>query len=206
MKAPDRRNAVIARLVHRTSGRIVCLCTSHLMTTSRDSSKTNKFPGEVRAGEIAAIRLLVEQSIAKNDGDDDAIVWVGDMNTDASIGETLFTGKILSTSSSKTSNKEDFVTFETGFDSATKRFCWGNSNYHLSDAFADLHQWGDGVGEGKHCTSRNANRIEWIDYIFHDTDRLKVVDKSELRTPSKMLPDESNPSDHLPVIATFEFK
>ena len=56
MALSDRRNAALVRLTHRASGAIVWVCAAHLMTTSRDGARTNRYPGEVRAGEFVALR------------------------------------------------------------------------------------------------------------------------------------------------------
>lgn len=193
MKAADRRNGVICRLRHKSTGRIVSLCTAHLMTTSRDSAKTNKFPGEVRSGELAALRSLVESQVQA----DDALVLVGDFNTDAKDAKNLFSGQIEASDSAK------LCEFETGFDISTEIFEW--DTHRLKDAFAAIHRWGEGVGEDKYCTSRNANRVEWIDYIYYDCNQLETLRLSDCQTPSSLIPDERNPSDHVPLIAKFRF-
>ena len=198
MKAADRRNGVLCRLKHKGSGRTVALCTAHLMTTSRDSAKTNKFPGEVRAGELVQLRELVEAHVEP----DDALVFVGDFNTDAMVANEIFAGNILSNCVGDGGNPE-LCRFETGFEVESRSFVW--NSHILQDAFEDIHQWGQGVGEGKYCTSRNANRIEWIDYLFYDKDRLHPLFLSDCQTPSNMIPDETHPSDHLPLFSKFRF-
>ena len=47
------------------------------MTQSRDGTKTNRYPGEVRAGELAAVR----EAVATWAGGGDALVLTGDFNT-----------------------------------------------------------------------------------------------------------------------------
>ena len=194
MKASDRRNGGLCRLRHKQSGRKVAFCTAHLMTKSRDGPKTNKFPGEVRACELAALKGLVESNAQA----DEAVVLTGDFNTDAKEALAVFAGKFESLSHPGTSCE-----FETGFDRSTKTFKWGS--HVLEDAFVQSHQWGNGVGEGKHCTSRNANRIEWIDYIFHDGKQLYPMELTKCATPPALIPDEQHPSDHLPLTAKFRF-
>ncbi|CAJ1944451.1 unnamed protein product [Cylindrotheca closterium] len=191
MKAADRRNGALCRLRHKRSGRKVALCTAHLMTKSRDGLKTNKFPGEVRACELAALKRLVESTTQ----DDEIVVLAGDFNTDAKEALGVFAGKF------KSSDSEEGCEFQTGFDVKSKTFRWGP--HVLQDAFAETHQWGDGVGAETHCTSRNANRIEWIDYIFHDGVQLETLELSKCVTPPALIPDEQNPSDHLPLNAKF---
>lgn len=200
MKASDRRNAGLVRLLHKPTGRPLTVCTSHLMTISRDSSKTNRYPGEVRAGEAMEIIQMISEKARPSD----AIILMGDFNTDARVFKNIFGGKIPKLVEFDDDGTPGTIKFDTGFDSEKKSFSLENSHL-LIDAFADIHQWGDGVGEGKHCTSRNAERIEWIDYIFHDKN-LRTVDRSDCRTPRGSLPDIENPSDHLPLGVTFEFR
>jgi len=194
MKPSDRRNGAVCRLKHKQSGRKFALCTAHLMTKSRDGIKTNRFPGEVRACELAALKRLVESTVQA----DEAVVLTGDFNTDAKEALEVFAASFRSSDSG-----EPPCEFETGFDTDSKKFRW--DSHVLHDSFAGVHQWGKGVGEEKHCTSRNANRIEWIDYIFHDDKQLEPVKLEECNTPSALIPDEQNPSDHLPLTAKFRF-
>eukprot|EP00980_Cylindrotheca_fusiformis_P001633 scaffold368_cov125-Cylindrotheca_fusiformis.AAC.11 len=193
MKAADRRNGAICRLRHKESGNIVSLCTAHLMTTSRDGAKTNKFPGEVRASELVALRNLVES----NAKEDDAVILVGDLNTDAKDAKYIFSGQL------QAHDSETNLEFHTGFHVHTESFEW--DTHFLKDAFADVHRWGDAVGEDKYCTSRNANRVEWIDYMFYDSYQLENFYLSDCKTPSSLIPDTQDPSDHLPLVAKFRF-
>jgi endonuclease/exonuclease/phosphatase family metal-dependent hydrolase len=153
--------------------------------------KTNTFPGEVRACELAALKRLVESTTQA----DEIVVLAGDFNTDAKEALGVFAGNF------KSSDPEDGCEFQTGFDAESKTFRWGSRV--LQDAFAETHQWGKSVGAGKHCTSRNANRIEWIDYIFHDGMQLETLELTKCVTPPVLIPDEQNPSDHLPLTAQF---
>eukprot|EP00547_Thalassionema_nitzschioides_P004798 CAMPEP_0194217500 /NCGR_PEP_ID=MMETSP0156-20130528/21414_1 /TAXON_ID=33649 /ORGANISM="Thalassionema nitzschioides, Strain L26-B" /LENGTH=370 /DNA_ID=CAMNT_0038946563 /DNA_START=275 /DNA_END=1384 /DNA_ORIENTATION=+ len=155
MKASDRRNAGLVRLLHKPTGRTLAVCTTHLMTTSRDNSKTNKYPGEVRAGELVEICQIISEKAGANDG----IILMGDFNTDARLCKKIFGGKIPKIVQSDDGGP-GILEFDTGFDTETNSFSLGNSR-QLVDSFSEIHQWGDGVGEGKHCTSRNAERIEW---------------------------------------------
>lgn len=193
MKPSDRRNGAICRLKHKESGRKVALCTAHLMTKSRDGTRTNRFPGEVRACELAALKLLVESTVQT----DEAVLLTGDFNTDAKEALEVYAGRFRSPDYGKT------CAFETGFDVDGRKFRW--DSHVLRDSFAGVHRWGKGVGEGKHCTSRNANRIEWIDYVFHDDKHLLPVKLGECNTPSVLIPDKQNPSDHMPLTAKFRF-
>lgn len=191
MKASDRRNGAVCRLRHKTTGRVVSLCTAHLMTTSRDGAKTNMFPGEVRAGELAVLRRLVESQIKPGD----ALVMVGDFNTNAKDAKTVFSGQIQAL------KNEKVLEFKTGFNASIESFEW--DSHILKDAFAAFHRWGEGVGESEYCTSRNSNRVEWIDYVFYDCNKLESLRLSDCHTPPNLIPDAQNPSDHLPLVAKF---
>jgi endonuclease/exonuclease/phosphatase family metal-dependent hydrolase len=195
MNAADRRNAALCRLRHKPSGRAVAICVAHLMTTSRDNAKTNRFPGEVRAGELAVMKALVESHTHPDDG----VVVLGDFNTDAKEAHTLFSGQIAEAPSEISDDR--MLQIETGFQDG--RFLWGP--HVLEDAFRDVHQWGPGVGVDKHCTSRNAVRIEWIDYILYNSRELRPKILTACKTPPSMIPNLEHPSDHLPLFATLEF-
>jgi endonuclease/exonuclease/phosphatase family metal-dependent hydrolase len=196
MNAADRRNAALCRLRHKSTGRAVTICAAHLMTTSRDCAKTNRFPGQVRAGEIATLKALVEERTDL----DDAVLVVGDFNTDAKVAPLLFSGAIKS-SRSDANTDEKTLQLDTGFDEGN--FLWGP--HALEDAFRSVHHWGETVGEGQFCTSRNAERIEWIDYQFFDPRKLRPSYVSLCKTPPSAIPNHEHPSDHLPLFATFEF-
>jgi len=172
----DRRNCVVARLRHRASGRVVCVVAAHLMTTSRDGPRVTKHPGEVRAGELARIKTIVEAAVEPGD----ALVFMGDFNTPPSDAR-VFEGRVGDG-------------FDTGF--ADGGFAWAGRT--LRCAFeAD---WAD---ESK-CTSRNGDRKMWIDYLYHDR-TLGAVGRSDATAPPRAIPDEARPSDHLPLAATFKF-
>ncbi|CAJ1441276.1 unnamed protein product [Effrenium voratum] len=42
------------------------------------------------------------------------------------------------------------------------------------------------------------------DYIFYDEDALKLTDRSEMKCPEQPMPNALEPSDHIPVLATFQ--
>ncbi|KAH8079228.1 hypothetical protein JL720_9494 [Aureococcus anophagefferens] len=174
----DRRNCVVARLRHRASGRTLCVVAAHLMTTSRDGPRVTKHPGEVRAGELARIKAIVEAAVEPGD----ALIFMGDFNTPPSDAR-VFEGRVGDG-------------FDTGFATAPRgRRCAGRA---LRCAFeAD---WAD---ESK-CTSRNGDRKMWIDYLYHDR-TLEAVGRSDATAPPRAIPDEARPSDHLPLAATFRF-
>ena len=180
LPAADRRQAAVVRLRHKASGRVVCVVAVHLMTTSRDGPGVTRFPGEVRAGELATIKNIV----AARADDDDAVVLVGDFNTPPSDTH-VWSGDV-------------------GFKHATGwggdgAFSWGDRT--LRDAFAPVHGWADCEGV---CTSKNGDRSLWIDYIFHDAS-LAPMERSDVSAPAGAIPDLVHPSDHLPLACTFRF-
>lgn len=246
MNAADRRNAGFATLRHCETGKIILVCVVHFMTTSRDGAKTNRYPGEVRAGELATMRSLLESRLScinknkdekdhgsKSGGDDVNVLLLGDFNTDAKDAHYIFGGKIqrrtenegtptpvINTKDDKrkdecTTDTKQIREVNTGFDTSENHFFLQLSGTTLKEAFADVHQWGRGVGSsdcsksdsngGGCCTSRNAARIEWIDYVFH-SNGMKPVQRSDCTTPSNPIPDEEHPSDHLPLAVEFEFQ
>jgi len=199
MRAADRRNGAFVKLRHLSSGRIVVVCSAHLMTTSRDSAKQTHYPGEVRAGELVALKQLVENELSKDDGEEKyAVVLMGDFNVNAKDAIQIFSGNIPNNDSTRAP-----LSLDTGFDVNTKTFQWGDNI--LSDTFEDVHQWGKNVKERGVCTSKNAVRTEWIDYIMHNNDVIKPVQLSDCSTPSEAIPSDIHPSDHIPVHATFQF-
>ena len=149
------------------------------MTTSRDGPGVTRFPGEVRAGELATIKNIVAERAAR----DDAVVLCGDFNTPPS-DRNVWSGDVG-------------VSHETGF--ADGAFSWGQRT--LRDAFAPVHGWADCEGV---CTSKNGDRSLWLDYIFHDAS-LAPMDRSDVSAPAGAIPDLVHPSDHLPLACTFRF-
>merc|ERR1719217_1185449 len=61
----------------------------HMMTTSRDSAKTNGFPGEVRAGEFAKAREVLGAFVRPGE----AVLFCGDFNT-GPHEDAVFGGRI----------------------------------------------------------------------------------------------------------------
>ena len=132
------------------------------MTGSRDNSTICTYPGEMRAGELVAIREAVAKYIDSASG---SFLLVGDFNSAPDSG--VFTGRIGAAKA-----------VETGFNQSSGAFEWrdaSNSELLLHDAFAEVHQRGAAVAKevgdassssGKYCTSRNADRVDWIDYIL----------------------------------------
>ena len=95
----DRRSAALLRLRH-VSGEILWLCAAHLMTTARDGPKTNRYPGEVRAAELAALRQLVSRHVTPDPSTANAepaappaLLVMGDFNTPPSRVD-VFGGRV----------------------------------------------------------------------------------------------------------------
>jgi len=208
MAPADRRNAGFARLRHRSTQQVVWVAVVHLMTTSRDGPKTNEFPGEVRAGEMAKIRETVASFVSP----DEAFILAGDFNTEAK-DTYVFEGQLKGQSSGRMLEVQTgMVTIPgEGEVQLSRRFQWqrqGAQNMELREAFESRHLWGSGVGpaeKGGVCTSMNAERTAWIDYIWYSHSLLRPVALSDVCAPSQPIPDRDHGSDHLPVMARFEF-
>mmetsp|Transcript_25085 Transcript_25085/g.75304 ORF Transcript_25085/g.75304 Transcript_25085/m.75304 type:complete len:455 (-) Transcript_25085:6-1370(-) len=184
LPAKDRRNAAVARLRHRASGRALALVAVHLMTTARDGPGITRFPGEVRSGELARLKALVEEAVEPGD----AVVLCGDFNTPPDEAG-VWTGDL-----------GPGCGFDTGFDVEARAFRWGGRV--LKDAFEDAHEWA-GASEAV-CTSKNGDRTLWIDYLFHDA-TLVPGERSDVSAPAAAIPDVTHPSDHLPLACSFKF-
>lgn len=94
----------------------------------------------------------------------------------------------------------------------SRRLHWkaaGGEDMVLGEAFEPVHRWGAGVGPreaGGHCTSRNASRMDWIDYIWYSERLLRPTALSDMRSPARQIPDHDHASDHLPLVAAFEWR
>ncbi|GAB5365780.1 hypothetical protein AAMO2058_001087700 [Amorphochlora amoebiformis] len=77
-----------------------------------------------------------------------------------------------------------------------------SDNRILKEAFETIHKWEK--PKGRQCTSINADRAEWIDLMFY-TPTTMTLEKPHIpiASGSKTLPDYENPSDHIPLTATF---
>ena len=97
---------------------------------------------------------------------------------------------------------------DTGF--ADGAFGWVDADggaLELREAFADVHAWGDASAAApNHATSRNADRTEWIDYVFHTPATLTPTARSDTAAPDAAMPSETHPSDHLPLAVAFELR
>ena len=101
----------------------------HLMTTSRDGPGVTRYPGEVRAGELAKVREILAEAAAPEDailmcGDfntppADAHVWRGDVGvgagTDRSVGPDPTFAKISTVPSRSLSGPDFRQNFDTMF-------------------------------------------------------------------------------------------
>mmetsp|Transcript_16230 Transcript_16230/g.54726 ORF Transcript_16230/g.54726 Transcript_16230/m.54726 type:complete len:91 (+) Transcript_16230:547-819(+) len=57
----------------------------------------------------------------------------------------------------------------------------------------------------RRCTSRNADRLSWIDYALYTPSRLAARGRTETVAPERNIPDDVHPSDHLPLGVRFQF-
>lgn len=205
MNRGDRRSVGIVRLQEIDTNRRLLVVVTHLMTESRDKAGKNAYPGEVRASELATIRSKVQDLVKP----DEAVIFMGDMNTDAKDVASVFSGDIqhVSDGTRKQFNTDLKREGETGWFLNWKAPGRRRQNIELREASSPTHRWGAGVGLNENCTSRNAKRVEWLDYIWYQANRLKVVemDTKMLRTPNTSIPNVEQASDHLPVRGVFEF-
>jgi len=189
----DRRSLALARLV-TPSGSPVLLCGAHLMTTSRDKG------GEVRAFELTRIREFISSRATAQD----AVLLCGDFNIDIRARREehvlcgIFGGGPCEPRLSETGYKRP-----EGCEAGA--FNWRRSDggsLVLRDAFGDVN------AREESCSTRTASRLETIDYIFHDESRLELLPgtRSELRCPEESMPNETEPSDHLPLVAAFRLQ
>ena len=227
LKLSSRRNAGFIRLRERHEpNRILHVLTVHLMTTSRDGPKSNKYPGEIRARELEVLKDLVKhhvidstvapssipcaQPIRTNNKDEvtstmkPVCVLLGDFNT-APDELDVFSGKIKPCASHNNPSSAPRI-ISTGFCKDDVSFKWADvhgNEVKLVDAFAKVHE----NKKVKHCTSRNADRSSWIDYIYHTEDTLRVAKDglSDTRVPETNIPNETYGSDHLGLTVGFEW-
>lgn len=210
MKTVDRRNVGMVHLRHCASGSSIHCIAAHLMTKSRDGRQTNQYPGEVRSAELATIRRLLLQ----NDrvGPRDGVLFMGDLNTQPTERH-VFAGVVPKASragESLTTTTSDTIRFETGLDLAPELRDIVALNWlpqpgrpSLRCAFEDVHQWGKEPAMQACCTSMNAARTEWIDYMFHTPDALQVLARGSTEIPASPIPNTEHGSDHLPLAARF---
>jgi len=158
------------------------------MTDSRDGTKTNKYPGEVRAGELNFIRNTMEKIISE-DGDIDAIIFTGDFNIDLSTDLHILKGEI-----------PGIPRIDTGVSSQTLN--WGKTVFH--EAFEGTHKWGVDF-RGNICTAISVKRCSWIDLMWYTKSTLKVEQLSTNISPTEPIPNSLHGSDHLPITAVFQF-
>lgn len=153
------------------------LCGTHLMTGSRDKE------GKIRQQELVTIADLMKAWADPGAG----VILCGDFNVNSRgfLEEHIWEG--------------------TGYvrDSDTKanRFCWqrsGASPLILRDAFDSCY------GDEACSSTRTGTRLETIDYIFFDEEAYTLLDSSKLRCPEQPMPNAEEPSDHIPVCATFQ--
>lgn len=218
MNLDDRRHFGLVHLLHRATRKSVMVVVTHLMTDSRDNKDTNLFPGEVRAHELSSIRRIVqdEWQLRQQQGSPpDAVIFTGDFNISLSAHKPDDEFHVLR-GHLQTPDGKHQRNIETGFvmqeESVNFVFSdWlpafeGGRSRPMQEAFADIHKWGKGVGPGGACSSFSSKRCNWIDLMFYTADSLELKKVSKNTTPSKPIPAQGYPSDHLPIAAWFEFR
>jgi len=196
-----RKNVGLVHLVglEKETQRIMVVVT-HLMTKSRDNEKKTKYPGEIRAGELASLKRVVEEHTGVNE----AVMLMGDFNIQP-MEHDIFANQLKNQSNQDNAMYTSFKQQSNG----DWVFDWRKNGRGalLADAFAGRHGWRDPTpGDQKHCTSRNSERCEWIDYVWYSPAQLELVDLSETRIPPNPIPDITEPSDHLPLGVRMKFK
>jgi len=206
MPLEERRNFGIVRLRHRATGKSLMLVATHMMTDSRDCAATNKFPGEVRAHELATIRDVVQAE--QREQRSDAVIFTGDFNISLVDNESENELRVLLGRIPSVPSQENMPALEipTGFVMEGGRAALQWQGAAMQEAFEDVHRWGAGVGPGRVCSSYSNKRCNWIDFMFYTADSLELKAHSENRTPPTPIPAERFPSDHLPISASFEFR
>ncbi|CAL1142455.1 unnamed protein product [Cladocopium goreaui] len=172
----DRRPFGYAKLLVDDVQPVLC-CVTHLMTSSRDKD------GAVRKQELQTIRQILESQAEVNC----PVVLCGDFNINLRSGleEHIFEG---------TGHCRD--------ETQAARFHWrrgDGAELLLRDAFDDVNT------DPASSSTRTGTRLETIDYIFYDEQFLQSLfaDRSLLQCPKEAMPNKDEPSDHIPVVATF---
>lgn len=72
---------------------------------------------------------------------------------------------------------------------------------NVTDVF--MHEMNNGT---EWCTSKTNARKEWIDYIMYSGSTIRQIEPGKIeKCPETPIPDETHPSDHLPVQAKLQF-
>jgi len=171
----DRRLAGFVKLtVDETP---ILLCGVHLMTGSRDKD------GRLRQQELVTVSELMKTWAGPGAG----VILCGDFNVNSRgfMEEHIWEG---------TGYKRDP-------DTKANRFHWqrcDDTPLTLRDAFDSVY------GDEAYSSTRTGTRLETIDYMFFDEEAFLLVDCSKLQCPERPMPNESEPSDHIPVCASLE--
>ena len=226
LRSENRKNVAICPLVFKSNPeKNVVLFGTHLMTTSRDAT------GEVRMSELEKIKSLAKNYLKDSNDialfcgdfninlrgecnsrfifegrlppvihtDDGAFTQPGPFHTGYAIEKVPKTDNNKSDSDTITPSEEEVAVINWSREDGT--------NLKLLDAYEGINtqcfnEQGQVVG-----SSRNAERIDLIDYCWYQSDRLRLKRKSELILDMEDgIPDEKNPSDHIPIVVEFEVK
>jgi len=179
-RSVDRRPLVWVRLLIR--GKPLCIFGTHLMTSSHDRT------GEMKAFELTQIRTFAASRVQLGD----AVLFCGDFNIDSRDNKDAHIW-----ASKNTGFQEDIV--------GVRRLLWqrsDGSSLKLRDAYGDI------VASARCCSTRTGSRLETIDYIFYDEALLAPVEgtRAPLKCSEVAVPNEIEPSDHIPISVTFRMK
>ena len=198
----DRRSVAVGRVQFKGREGSLVVLASHLQTKSKDKEGRVMYPGEVRAGELEFIKKVFEEQVEV--GEDDVVVFGGDFN--ANIRGTTFEERDVLRGVCRVGGGGEggeVKKFDTGYvkgENGEGSFVW--KGVELKDCFEGINSMthnerGEAIG-----SSVNAVRCETIDYIFANRE---VLARNEFVVEGVQgIPDETNPSDHLPVIATIK--
>lgn len=196
----EHRQVGNVRLEH-AGGRVVSVLCTHLTTRAND---VGEFPGEVRAGELAAVRDAMARG-ALGVQNSYLVIFAGDFNVNVRGGEERF---VLEGRLAGLRSQDPPLEIDTGLVSGaplkTLRWKVPEGFVQVRDVFGGDERvavWSSRASAVERCTSHNAERDETIDFIWA-SDELLVLDKSWPVCPEAS-PNADEPSDHIPLVVTF---
>ena len=186
----------LVKLRHRSSGVPLWVANIHLMTTSRDNARLTRYPGELRAQELA----FAARHLADRVDPEIPVVVCGDFNT-CPDDHGVFAGDV---------GCPERIATQFHWDDMQRtwrpRQKQSGPGLVLHEAFADLHSWGRNTSV---CTSRTSKRAQWLDYIWYSPSTLRAHQRSSGLSSARgepPLPSVVEPSDHVPMGQVFSVR
>jgi hypothetical protein len=190
----ERKHVSCVRLVHKSTGKLVLMVSVHLMTASKDS-KANEYIGEIRACQLKRVKEIIAMHVDGSYSDVpvcsrpvDGVIVSGDFNTDITSRD-IFMGSLASQISDQT------LCIDTGLVEAEDPSSSGHASaetvaalhWHvdvttttvspqdpqplqkviMTEAFADIHRWGNGVGSYRNPNTDYTNIEADLDADTH---------------------------------------